>query len=86
MSDEPQVQRQPRKLSPEMAAFFTEEHLERRRQAMARYSGWEGADALDPKHPAGHAEGIRTSTRLTRGGQEIEQFLAIALSDQPFPI
>jgi hypothetical protein len=48
------------------AGFFTPEHLERRRQAMAKYTGWEGVDDLDPKAPAGHARGVRTSTRLTQ--------------------
>jgi hypothetical protein len=82
MSDKPPSERQPRTLSPEHAAFFTEEHLERRRQAMARYSGWEGHDALDPQLPSGHAEGIRTSTRLTRQYRQTHRTDAMDISPQ----
>lgn len=46
--------------------FFTPEHLERRRQAMARYSHWQGVDDADPNGPCGHAYGIEKSTWLTR--------------------
>ena len=58
--------RRPETPSKAYADFFTEEYLERRRQAMARYTGWKGVDDLDPKCPAGHACGVRTSVRLTR--------------------
>jgi hypothetical protein len=56
-------------LSPQFAAdnaaFFSADHLERRRRAMQQAGGPEGMDDLDPKLPAGHANAIRTSTRLT---------------------
>lgn len=79
---EPPIERQPRTLLPEHAAFFNEEYLERRRQAMARYSGWVGHDALDPKAPAGHAEGVRTSTRLTRQYRQSQRTQAMDISPQ----
>lgn len=66
MSDDPQKTRAGKRASAKVTAFFTAEHLERRRQAMAQYTGWKGADDLSPKVPAGHASGVRTSTRLTR--------------------
>lgn len=76
------MERKPQSLPPELAAFFTPEHLERRRQAMARYSGWEGADALDPKSPSGHAEGVRTSTLLTRQYRETHRKYAMNILPQ----
>jgi hypothetical protein len=52
--------------APASDDFFTPEHLARRRQAMAKYTGWEGVDASNPRNAAGHADGVRTSTWLTR--------------------
>src|SRR5688572_8100512 len=82
MSDTPPIERQSRTLSPELAAFFTPEHLERRRQAMVQYTGMEGADALDPKGPSGHAAGVRTSTRLTRQYRQTHRKQAMDISPQ----
>lgn len=64
------------------ADFFTPEYLERRRLAMARYSGWEGADDLDAKCPAGHARAVRTSTRLTRQFRQTHRQQALDISPQ----
>ncbi len=50
---------------PSNAEFFSPAHLERRRRAMEQVTGPQGMDDLDPKLPAGHADGVRTSTRLT---------------------
>lgn len=50
------------------AEFYSPAYLERRRgaiEAVERAAGFQGADKFDPKLPAGHAEAIRTSTRLT---------------------
>jgi hypothetical protein len=47
--------------------LYTEEHLEKRRQAVAQEEGelWKGVDDTDPKCPAGHARGMRISVTLT---------------------
>ena len=66
MSDDPQNTASGQQMPATSIDFFTPEHLERRRQAMAKYTGWKGVDDLNPKVPAGHARGVRTSTRLTR--------------------
>jgi hypothetical protein len=65
-TDRKKNRRTPRK-KPTAAPLdiFSPEYLERRRRAMARATAWKGVDDLDPKRPAGHAYGIRTSTRLT---------------------
>jgi hypothetical protein len=64
------------------ADFFTAEYLERRRQAMARYTGWQGADDLDPKCPSSHACGVQTSTRLTRQFRQTHRQRAMDISPQ----
>jgi hypothetical protein len=46
-------------------AFFSDAYLEKRRRAMEHPGGLQLGDDLDPKLPAGHADGIRTSSRLT---------------------
>jgi hypothetical protein len=47
--------------------LYTEEHLAKRRAAVAREEGelWRGVDDTDPKCPAGHARGMRISVALT---------------------
>lgn len=64
------------------ADYFTAEHLDRRRRAMARYAGWEGADALNPKAPAGHAYGVRVSARLSRQFKQAHRKLAMDIAPQ----
>ena len=54
-----------RSTTPADPEFFTPAYLEQRRRALALLPGPEGVDELDPKTPAGHADAIRTSTRLT---------------------
>ncbi|NUQ61679.1 MAG: hypothetical protein HUU20_04270 [Pirellulales bacterium] len=62
--------------------FFTAEHLDRRRRAMAQYAGWQGADDLDPKTPAGHAYGVRVSSRLSGEFKRTHRKLAMDISPQ----
>ena len=64
------------------ADFFTPEYLERRRQIMARRSGFKGMDNLNPKAPAGHADGIRTSTWLTQSVKHTHRKHAMNISPQ----
>ena len=64
------------------AEFFTPEYLERRRRIMARRSGFEGMDDLNPKAPAGHADGIRTSTWLTQSVKHTHRKHAMNISPQ----
>ena len=50
------------------AEFYTPAYLEQRRRAIQKIeeaAGFQGADFDSPTLPAGHADGIRTSTRLT---------------------
>lgn len=46
-------------------AYSSPEYLEKRRLALAQLQTPTDLDHHDPKHPAGHADAIRTSTRLT---------------------
>jgi hypothetical protein len=62
--------------------YFSAEHLELRRRAMARYAGWQGVDALNPKAPAGHACGVRVSARLSRQFKHARRRLAMDISPQ----
>ncbi len=62
--------------------FFTAEHLERRRRAMARYAGWQGADDLNPRTPAGHAYGVRVSSRLSGQFKRTHRKQAMDISPQ----
>ncbi len=64
------------------AEFFTPEYLERRRRIMARRSGFQGMDALNPTAPAGHADGIRTSAWLTETTKRTHRKHAINVSPQ----
>jgi len=53
---------------PSNAEFFSPDYLAERRRAIERSdqaAGFQGIDQFDPTLPAGHAYGIRTSTRLT---------------------
>lgn len=73
------------KLSQSAGAFaelFTPEHLEKRRRAMARYPRWEGVDDLRPNCPAGHAQAIATSTRLTRQFKRTHRKKAMDIAPQ----
>ncbi len=76
------VPRQPRTLTPEQAAFFTPEHLERRRQAMAKLDGYAGMDDLDPKGPSGHAYGVGKSTWLTTTYRQTHRPQAMNITPQ----
>lgn len=62
--------------------FFTAEYLERRRRTMAQYTGWQGADDLDPKTPAGHAYGVRVSSRLSGQFKRTHRKQAMDISPQ----
>lgn len=62
--------------------FFTLEHLERRRQAMAQNSSWQGVDESDPQGPCGHAYGIEKSTWLTRQSKASHWKYAMNVSPQ----
>jgi hypothetical protein len=64
------------------AEFFTPEYLDRRRRIMARRSGFKGIDDLNPKAPAGHADGIRTSTWLTQSVKHTHRKHAMNISPQ----
>jgi hypothetical protein len=68
--------------APAMPELFTEEFLERRRQAMARITAYEGVDASDPKQPSGHPYGVKTSTRLTRQIKRTHRKQAMDISPQ----
>lgn len=68
--------------APANPEFFTEEFLERRRQAMARITAFEGVDASDPKQPSGHPYGVKTSTRLTRQIKRTHRKQAMDISPQ----
>ena len=48
------------------SGFTAAELLARRQAEMPQGDAWKGVDDLNPKAPAGHDYGIRTSTRLTR--------------------
>jgi hypothetical protein len=52
--------------SQESPETFTEEFLDRRRQAMAKCTAWEGVDDLEPRIAVQHRKGIELSTRLSR--------------------
>lgn len=64
--------------------LYTTEHLERRRQAVAKEEGavWKGVDATDPKIPAGHAAGIRISVGITSNYRETHRKGAIDIKPQ----
>ncbi len=49
---------------------------------MACYAGWQGVDALNPKAPAGHAYGVRTSGRLSRQFKRARRKQAMDISPQ----
>ena len=70
------------KPSASAAEFFTPEYLERRRRIMARRSGFKGMDDLNPRAPAGHAEGIRTSSWLTETIKRTHRTHAMNVSPQ----
>jgi hypothetical protein len=74
--------RPPAAKSVSTAEFFTPEYLERRRRIMARRSGFQGMDDLNPKTPAGHADGIRTSTWLTQTIKRTHRKQAMNVSPQ----
>ncbi len=75
MADAPKQNAHPSQgtIPAEFAGLYSEEHIRRRREAMAENSGWEGADALDPKKPVGHVYGIAKSTRLTAQYRQIHR-------------
>lgn len=53
-----------------------------RNAAMAKYTGWIGHDALDPKSPSGHAYGIGVSTRLTSYYRKTHRKQAVDVTPQ----
>lgn len=68
---------------PAFPEFFTPEHLERRRQAMAQYEdACRGLDDLDPTSPAGHAYGVRKSAWLTENYRSIHRKQAMKIGPQ----
>ena len=64
------------------ADFFTPDYLQRRRQAVAKNTGFVGVDATDPKCPSGHAYGIRKSTWLTSSFREVHRKDAMDITPQ----
>ena len=68
-------------LFPEL---YTPEHLQRRREAVAKREGtrWKGVDDTDPKHPAGHASGIRISVGITSNYRQTHQKDAMDIKPQ----
>ncbi len=64
--------------------FYTEEYLERRRQAVARVDGtlWKGVDATDSQCPAGHSRGMRISVGLTSDYRQTHRKAAMDITPQ----
>ena len=68
---------------PALPEFFTPEHLERRRRAMAQYAdACQGLDDLDPACAAGHAYGVRKSAWLTENYRSIHRRQAMNIGPQ----
>ncbi len=67
---------------PPHSEFFTAEHFARRREAVEADRSWQGADALDPKVPVGHARGVRTSAWLTRQAKQSHGSRSVHISPQ----
>jgi hypothetical protein len=72
----------PRQISPAFADLFSEEHLRRRREAMARDRSWEGVDDGVFNGPVGHANGVATSTRLTSDFRRTHRKKAMDITPQ----
>jgi hypothetical protein len=67
------------------AAFFSTAYLANRRQAleaMEQAAGFTGADEFDPKLPAGHAYGVRTSARLSSYTKRHQRKAAMDITPQ----
>lgn len=62
--------------------FFSPEYIAARNAALVRETGFVGVDATDPKAPAGHASGIRTSTRLTSDYRQTHRKQAVDVTPQ----
>jgi hypothetical protein len=64
--------------------LYTPEHRERRREAIAKREGekWKGVDDTDPKLPAGHASGIRSSVGITSNYRQTHRKGAMDIKPQ----
>jgi len=64
--------------------LYTPEHLQRRREAVAKREGelWKGVDDTDPKCPAGHARGIRISVSITSNYRQTHRKGAMDIKPQ----
>jgi hypothetical protein len=69
--------------APAFPEFFTPEHLERRRRAMAKYEdACKALDDLDSTCPAGHASGVQKSAWLTENYRSIHRKQAMNIGPQ----
>lgn len=64
--------------------LYTPEHRQRRREAVAKREGerWKGVDDTDPKLPAGHASGIRSSVGITSNYRQTHRKGAMDIKPQ----
>jgi len=64
--------------------IFSSEYFQRRREAIAARVGdlWKGADASDPRCPAGHALGMRISVSITSNYRETHKKEAMDIKPQ----
>jgi hypothetical protein len=67
------------------AEFYSPAYLEQRRRAIQKIeeaAGFQGADFGNPTLPAGHRDGIRTSTRLTSDFRRVHRKGAMDITPQ----
>jgi hypothetical protein len=83
MADEAPVPSKSR-ISDVLPEPYTPEYLEWRRRSVAARGGdkWKGADASDPKGPAGHARGIRISVSITSNYRQTHRKAAMDIKPQ----